>query len=303
MLAPGCFWMPEDDRAASPLCEPSPRLSAAPTPDLGPGPAPASAGRPASATTVSPDLVRARCSRPMPWIRYSWPPATRKPAEVLRWLAPSALSTSSSVTLYASSRPAIERAPGTASGRRRWRSPARRRARRAGAGEDRVGRRAQVEQASAASDSSADEQDLAHDRRDRREHRRLDTGRQRAGDQAQLLGRPSGGRGRCPRPSRTPPTRSATPTAVAERTRRTPAAPLSAASIGNVTSDSISVRRHPARLRRGSSPSARSGPAARRAACARQCQPPHASRTRPASGRSRGCGATSESGHQSWPVL
>ena len=33
---------------------------------------------------------------------------------------------------------------------------------------------------------------------------------------------------------------TATPTAVAERTRRTPAAPLSADSIGNVTSDSIS---------------------------------------------------------------
>src|SRR5215208_5552364 len=32
-----------------------------------------------------------------------------------------------------------------------------------------------------------------------------------------------------------------TPTAVAERTRRTPAAPFNADSIGNVTSDSISV--------------------------------------------------------------
>src|SRR6266487_1650819 len=34
---------------------------------------------------------------------------------------------------------------------------------------------------------------------------------------------------------------TATPTAVAERTRRTPAAPLSADSMGKVTSDSISV--------------------------------------------------------------
>ena len=84
-----------------------------------------------------------------------------------------------------------------------------------------------------------DEQDLAHDRGNRREKRRLDVGGSEPDTsvsfsatvwRARLMSWPQSNSTQT----------IATPTAVAERTRRTPAAPFSADSIGNVTSDSIS---------------------------------------------------------------
>ncbi len=82
VLAPGCFWIPMTI-AGSPSCDPSPRRSAGPI-----ATSPRSRtrmGRPSrAATTVSP--ISARLSgRPIPRIRYSCPPETRKPADVLRF--------------------------------------------------------------------------------------------------------------------------------------------------------------------------------------------------------------------------
>ena len=85
----------------------------------------------------------------------------------------------------------------------------------------------------------------------------------------------------------------ATPTAVAERTRRTPAAPLSADSIGNVTSDSISSGSMPGAsvrivtvgaVRSGSTSSgnARGGPAAPDQECGRQRDDDRSMSQRPA---------------------
>ena len=84
-----------------------------------------------------------------------------------------------------------------------------------------------------------DEQHFAHDRRDRREERRLDVRRQEPDTSVSFSVTVCRARSMSwPQSNSTQTT--ATPTAVAERTRRTPAAPFSADSIGKVTSDSIS---------------------------------------------------------------
>ena len=69
----------------------------------------------------------------------------------------------------------------------------------------------------------------------------------------------------------------AAPMAVTERTRRTPAAPLSAASIGKVTSDSISSGAIPPPSTRIVTVGAVRSGRTSTGRCA-ACQPPHASR-------------------------
>ena len=73
VLAPGCFWMPMIT-AGRALCEPSPRLIAAPSRTV--ARSRTRTGVCALARTTTAPMSATFVKRPSPRIRYSWPSAT-----------------------------------------------------------------------------------------------------------------------------------------------------------------------------------------------------------------------------------
>ena len=201
VLTSGCRWMPRIT-AGCPLREPSPRLSASPIRTV--ATSRTRIGRVSRvAMTVAP-MPSTSCARPAPWIRYSCPPARRNPADVLRLARCRAGLHRAQRNTVAGQPPRLDQhleLPPLAADDRHLRDTRRREHPPA---DQRLGRRAQLQRGMRGG-LQGDEHDLAHDRRQRRHHRRVDVVRQRRRHGDQPLADGLSRRGAHRRPSRSRP--------------------------------------------------------------------------------------------------